>query len=46
MSQREPEKNDLLEILDARCGNGATIMTSQVDPKHWHQQRSDRRSKR
>lgn len=34
---REPEKNDLLEILEDRCGNRATIMTSQLDPKHWHQ---------
>jgi DNA replication protein DnaC len=34
---RENEKHDLLEILEDRCGNRATIMTSQVDPKHWHQ---------
>jgi DNA replication protein DnaC len=34
---REAEKNDLLEVLEDRCGNRATIMTSQVDPKHWHQ---------
>ena len=34
---REAEKNDLLEILEDRCGNRATIMTSQLDPKHWHQ---------
>jgi DNA replication protein DnaC len=34
---REPEKHDLLEILEDRSGNRATIMTSQVDPKHWHQ---------
>ena len=34
---REPEKHDLLEVLEDRCGNRATIMTSQVDPKHWHQ---------
>lgn len=34
---REAERNDLLEILEDRCGNRATIMTSQVDPKHWHQ---------
>jgi DNA replication protein DnaC len=34
---RDAEKNDLLEILEDRCGNRATIMTSQVDPKHWHQ---------
>lgn len=34
---REAERNDLLEVLEDRCGNRATIMTSQVDPKHWHQ---------
>jgi DNA replication protein DnaC len=34
---REAEKHDLLEILEDRCGNRATIMTSQVDPDHWHQ---------
>jgi DNA replication protein DnaC len=34
---REAERNDLLEILEDRCGNRATIMTSQIDPKHWHQ---------
>jgi len=34
---REAEKTDLLEVLEDRCGNRATIMTSQVDPKHWHQ---------
>jgi len=27
---------DLLEILDDRHGRGSTIMTSQVDVKHWH----------
>jgi DNA replication protein DnaC len=34
---RDAEKNDLLEVLEDRCGNKATIMTSQLDPKHWHQ---------
>lgn len=33
---RDAEKNDLLEVLEDRWGNRATIMTSQVDPKHWH----------
>ena len=28
---------DLLEILDHRQGRGATIVTSQVDVKHWHE---------
>lgn len=34
---RDAEKNDLLEVLEDRCGNRSTIMTSQIDPKHWHQ---------
>jgi DNA replication protein DnaC len=28
---------DLLEILDDRLGRGSTIVTSQVDVKHWHE---------
>lgn len=28
---------DLLEVLDDRQGRGATIVTSQVDVKHWHE---------
>lgn len=28
---------DLLEILDDRQGRGATIVTSQVEVKHWHE---------
>jgi len=28
---------DLLEILDDRQGRGSTIVTSQVDVKHWHE---------
>ena len=28
---------DLLEVLDDRQGCGATIVTSQVDVKHWHE---------
>ena len=28
---------DLLEILDDRQGCGSTIVTSQVDVKHWHE---------
>ena len=27
---------DLLEILDDRHGRGSTILTSQIDVKHWH----------
>ena len=29
--------HDLLEILDDRQGRGSTIVTSQVDVKHWHE---------
>ena len=33
-----PEQGrDLLEILDDRQGRGSTIVTSQVDVKHWHE---------
>ncbi len=28
---------DLLEIFDDRQGRGSTIVTSQVDVKHWHE---------
>ena len=28
---------DLLEILDDRQGRGSSIVTSQVDVKHWHE---------
>ena len=28
---------DLLEILDDRQGRGSTIVTSQIDVKHWHE---------
>ena len=28
---------DLLEILDDRHGRGSTIVTSQIDVKHWHE---------
>jgi DNA replication protein DnaC len=27
---------DLLEIIDDRHGRGSTIITSQIDVKHWH----------
>jgi DNA replication protein DnaC len=33
----QPREAERLEILEDRCGNSATIMTSQVDPNHWHQ---------
>ena len=28
---------DLLEILDDRPGRGSTIVTSQIEVKHWHE---------
>ena len=31
------QSRDLLEILDDRQGRGSTIVTSQVDVKHWHE---------
>jgi DNA replication protein DnaC len=30
------ERRDLLGILEDRYGSQATIVTSQLDPKHWH----------
>lgn len=32
-----PEAKDLLEILEDRYGSGATILTSQLPTKQWHQ---------
>ena len=32
----QPERNDLLEILDDRVGSRSTLMTSQLPPDHWH----------
>jgi DNA replication protein DnaC len=33
---RDQERRDLLEILDDRYGIRSTVMTSQLDPKLWH----------
>jgi len=33
---REPERRDMLEILDDRHDIGATVMTSQLPPETWH----------
>lgn len=33
---REPERGDLSEVLEDRYGVHSTIMTSQFDPKRWH----------
>lgn len=30
------ERKDLLEVLEDRCGNASTVITSQLDPKQWH----------
>ena len=35
-SLREQDRRDLLEILEDRYGSRSTIITSQLDPKHWH----------
>ncbi len=33
---RDQERRDLLEVLDDRYGVRSTVMTSQLDPKLWH----------
>jgi DNA replication protein DnaC len=38
---REPERADPLEILEDRYGVRSTIMTSQLDPKRWHDHLGD-----
>lgn len=35
-SLREQDRRDLLEILEDRYGTRSTVITSQLDPKHWH----------
>ncbi|WP_309895845.1 ATP-binding protein, partial [Archangium sp.] len=30
------ERKELLEVLEDRYGSGATVVTSQLDPKDWH----------
>lgn len=37
----DTERRDLLEVLEDRHGTRATIMTSQLDPKHWHDYLAD-----
>ena len=32
----QPERNDLLELLDDRVGTRSTLITSQLPPEHWH----------
>lgn len=38
---RDTERRDLLEILDDRCGNRSTIMTSQLPTTKWHDHLGD-----
>lgn len=33
----DAHRDDLLEVLDDRYGSRATVVTSQLDPGHWHQ---------
>ena len=37
----DSERRDLLEVLEDRQESRSTIITSQVDPKHWHDYLSD-----
>ncbi|HET9933262.1 MAG TPA: IS21-like element helper ATPase IstB [Polyangiaceae bacterium] len=37
----DQERRDLLEVLEDRQETRATIITSQLDPKHWHDYLSD-----
>ena len=37
----DQDRRDLLEVLEDRQECRATIMTSQLDPKHWHDYLSD-----
>jgi len=32
----QQNRNDLLEIIEDRHGNGATLITSQLPTQHWH----------
>jgi DNA replication protein DnaC len=33
---KEPQRQDLLEVLDDRYGSRSTVVTSQLEVKHWH----------
>lgn len=37
----DPERRDLLELLEDRQETRSTIITSQLDPKHWHDYLAD-----
>lgn len=34
---QDPERRDLLKVLEDRYGTRSTIVTSQVPPAHWHE---------
>ncbi len=34
---KESQRHDLLEVLEDRYGRASTIVTSQLDPKKWHE---------
>jgi DNA replication protein DnaC len=33
----QQQRNDLLEVIEDRHGNGATLITSQLPSPHWHE---------
>jgi DNA replication protein DnaC len=37
----DAQRSDLLEVLEDRYGARSTIVTSQLDPKHWHDYLAD-----
>jgi len=37
----DTERRDLLEVLEDRYATRSTIITSQIDPKHWHDYLAD-----
>jgi len=37
----DPERRDLLEVIEERHGHGATIVTSQLPVTHWHEHIGD-----
>jgi len=38
---KDDERRDLLEVLEDRYGTRSTIVTSQLDPKRWHEHIAD-----
>ena len=37
----DPERRDLLEVIEERQGHASTIVTSQLPVEHWHEQIGD-----